>query len=80
MMWRNEKDLMLKLIRTLKNWRVVCKNADSQAFDRVVEDLTTSLHQPRSTHRLGWSECNILKLLDGATIKFGSLNWAGELE
>jgi len=46
MMWRNEKDLMLKLIRTLKNWRVVCKNADLQAFDRVVEELTTSLHQP----------------------------------
>ena len=35
---------------------------------------------PTFTHRLGWSECNILKLLDGATIKFGSLNWAGDLE
>ena len=78
MMWRNEKDLMLKLIRTLKNWRVVCKNADLQAFDRVVEELTTSLHQP--LHRLGWSDCNILKLPDGATIRFGSLNWAGGLE
>ena len=37
---------MIKLIRTLKRWRVVCKNADLQEFDRVVEDLTTSLHQP----------------------------------
>ena len=32
------------------------------------------------THRLGWSECNILKLPDGPTIKFGTLNSAGDLE
>ena len=44
--WRNEKVIMIKLIRTLKRWRVVCKNTDLQEFDRVVEDLTTSLHQP----------------------------------
>jgi len=33
-----------------------------------------------SMHRMGWSDCNILKLPDGASIRFGSLNWAGGLE
>ena len=46
MTWKSEKDLMLKLIRTLKNWRAVCKNVNLQDFDHVVEELTTSLHQP----------------------------------
>jgi len=49
--WRNEKVMMIKLIKTLKRWRVVCKNADLQEFDRVVEDLKTSLHQPL---RIAW--------------------------
>jgi len=35
---------------------------------------------PTSAHFLGWSECNILKLPDGDTIKFGTLNWANVSE
>ena len=32
-MWRSEKDLLVKLIKTLKNWRTLCKTADLQELD-----------------------------------------------
>ena len=44
--WRSEKDLLLKLIKTLKNRQALCKAANLQELDLVVESLTTRLRQP----------------------------------
>ena len=49
--WRTQKDLLAKLIKTLKNWRALCKAADLQGLDQVMEDLTSRLYSPL---RLSW--------------------------
>ena len=46
--WRSEKDLLLRLIKTLKNWQALCKAANLLELDQVVESLTARLHQPLS--------------------------------
>ena len=43
-----EKDLLLRLIKTLKNWQALCKAANLLELDQVVESLTARLHQPLS--------------------------------
>ena len=49
--WRSEKDLLLKLIKMLRNWRALCKAVHLQEMERVMEGLTVRLHQPL---RLFW--------------------------
>ena len=58
----------------------MCKNADSQAFDRVVEDLTTSLHQPRL--RIAWgglsaiSSSSQMALQSSSAASTGQVTWS----
>jgi hypothetical protein len=47
----SEKDLLLKLIKMLRNWRALCKAVHLQEMERVMEGLTVRLHQPL---RLFW--------------------------
>ena len=54
-MWKSEKDILLKLLRTSKNWPALCKIADLKELDRVMEDLTSRLHQPL---RISWAGQN----------------------
>ena len=49
--WRCQKDLLAKLIKILRNWRDLCKTADLQDLDQVMEVLTSRLHRPL---RLSW--------------------------
>jgi len=43
--------LLAKLIKILRNWRDLCKTADLQDLDQVMEVLTSRLHRPL---RLSW--------------------------
>jgi hypothetical protein len=77
--WRNEKVMMIKLIKTLKRWLSgvqECRLAGVRSCGGGSYNQST----PTVTHRLGWSECSFLKLPDGDTIKFGTLNWANVSE
>ena len=38
--------MLAKLIKTLRNWRALCKTADLQDLDQVMEDLTSILYRP----------------------------------
>ena len=43
--------MLAKLIKILRNWRDLCKTADLQDLDQVMEDLTSRLYSPL---RLSW--------------------------
>ena len=43
--------MLAKLIKILRNWRDLCKTADLQDLDQVMEVLTSRLHRPL---RLSW--------------------------
>ncbi|RCV41442.1 hypothetical protein SETIT_9G136600v2 [Setaria italica] len=79
--WVNEKKLLIKLVRTLKSWLILCEDGHLGEMELVLEALNMKIHQPlRLTNGHSETSHSQMRELSGLGVLDGGCRGANQQE